>query len=73
MTENYEKKFLSDFNDWVNQQVLLMEKAMKLSDEEGEKEAEIRYESRLDAYRFLQTKFENYREGLDFHEFTEKK
>ena len=32
------------------------------------KEAAIRYESRLDAYQFIQGKFENYKAGKDFHE-----
>ena len=36
--------------------------------DERAKEAMIRYESRLDAYQFLQGKFANYHEGKAFHD-----
>ena len=70
----YEEKFLKEFEEWVNTQVLVNEMAMKESqsvwEEHGDeraKDAVIRYESRLDAYTFLQSKFSNYREKKDFH------
>ncbi|RZI49317.1 DUF1912 family protein [Lactococcus kimchii] len=72
---NYEQEFLKDFQEWVNQQVQISELAMKAAEkiahEDGKKEAAeaaIRYESRLDAYHFLQGKFENYKNGKNFHE-----
>ncbi|MBM7642135.1 DUF1912 family protein [Streptococcus loxodontisalivarius] len=71
----FEQTFLKDFEDWVNTQVLINEGAVKASqqvwEEDGDeraKDAAIRYESKLDAYRFLQTKFENYRSGKGFHD-----
>ena len=45
--------------------------AEKIADEDKKieaKEAAIRYESRLDAYQFIQGKFENYKAGKDFHD-----
>ncbi len=65
---NYEQQFLHDFEDWVNQQVKVMSMAKKIAEEEHEQEAVLRYESRLDAYQFLQSKFENYKNGKSFHE-----
>ncbi|ADA65970.1 Hypothetical protein NCDO2118_2279 [Lactococcus lactis subsp. lactis NCDO 2118] len=71
----YEQNFLKDFQEWVDQQVQISELAMKAAEkiatEDGKKEAQeaaIRYESRLDAYQFLQGKFENYENGKDFHD-----
>ncbi|MEY8458896.1 DUF1912 family protein [Lactococcus ileimucosae] len=71
----YKEKFLKDFSEWVDQQVQLSELAMKaaekIADEDKKneaKEAAIRYESRLDAYQFIQGKFENYKAGKDFHD-----
>ncbi len=71
----YEQNFLKDFQEWVDQQVQISELAMKAAEkiatEDGKKkrkEAAIRYESRLDAYQFLQGKFENYKNGKDFHD-----
>lgn len=75
---NYEQEFLKDFSDWVNQQVMISELAMnaaeKIAKEDGKSEAAeavIRYESRLDAYQFLQGKFENYKNGKSFHDLPE--
>ncbi|AYG01264.1 DUF1912 family protein [Lactococcus allomyrinae] len=72
---NYEQQFLKDFSEWIEQQVkisdLAMKAAKKIAKEDHKPEAEdavIRYESRLDAYRFLQGKFENYKNGKDFHD-----
>jgi hypothetical protein len=72
----YEQKFLKDFEEWVNTQILVNEMAMKESQavweehaDERAKDAVIRYESRLDAYTYLQTKFANYRDQKDFHDF----
>ncbi len=71
----YKEKFLKDFSEWVDQQVQLSEIAMKAAEKIAyedkkieAKEAAIRYESRLDAYQFIQGKFENYKSGKDFHE-----
>ncbi|WP_332372836.1 DUF1912 family protein [Lactococcus cremoris] len=71
----YEQNFFKDFQEWVDQQVQISELAMKAAEkiatEDGKKEAKeaaIRYESRLDAYQFLQGKFENYKNGKDFHD-----
>ncbi|MGX7777240.1 DUF1912 family protein [Streptococcus pluranimalium] len=70
-----EEQFLKDFRDWVNTQIVINEGAMKASqqvweedNDERAKDAVIRYESRLDAYRFLQGKFQNFEEGKDFHD-----
>ena len=68
---NYEQQFLADFSEWVNAQVTLMAKAQQFTEKENEQEAAIRYESRLDAYQFLQGKFENYKNGKDFHELAD--
>ncbi|WP_270316280.1 DUF1912 family protein [Lactococcus petauri] len=71
----YKEKFLKDFSEWVDQQVQLSEIAMKAAEKIAyedkkieAKEAAIRYESRLDAYQFIQGKFENYKAGKDFHD-----
>ncbi|MFK4947631.1 DUF1912 family protein [Lactococcus formosensis subsp. formosensis] len=71
----YKEKFLKDFSEWVDQQVQLSEIAIKAAEKIAHedkkieaKEAAIRYESRLDAYQFLQGKFENYKAGKDFHD-----
>ncbi|MFZ7333408.1 DUF1912 family protein [Streptococcus pluranimalium] len=70
-----EEQFLKDFRDWVNTQIVINEDAMKASqqvweedNDERAKDAVIRYESRLDAYRFLQGKFQNFEEGKGFHD-----
>lgn len=75
MKMNYEQQFLRDFSEWIDQQVQISELAMKAAEKiakEDKKieaqEAAIRYESRLDAYHFLQGKFENYKNGKDFHD-----
>lgn len=65
-----EKQFLQDFSAWVDDQVRLMAKAEQLAKVEKQEEAAIRYESRLDAYRYLQGKFDNYRAGKGFHDFS---
>jgi hypothetical protein len=62
------EQFIKDFESWCDQQIQLMAHAAQLAHEENEAEAAIRYESRLDAYQFLQGKFENYRQGKGFHE-----
>ena len=64
----YEEEFLEDFAKFVDAQIPLMEKAQKMAEQAGSKEAAIRYESRLDAYTFLASKFENYRNHLGFNE-----
>lgn len=71
----YEQEFLKDFEDWLKTQILVNETAVKTSqqvwEEDGDeraKEAAIRYESRLDAYQYLQGKFANYHQGKSFHD-----
>ncbi|AEF25629.1 DUF1912 family protein [Streptococcus parauberis] len=71
----YEEKFLRDFEEWVQTQIQVNQLAMttsrQIAQEDGDeraKDAFIRYESKLDAYQFLQGKFENYRHGKDFHD-----
>ena len=70
-----EERFLTEFETWVNTQVMInqvaLEESQKVWTEDGDeraKEAAIRYESRLDAYQFIQGKFANYHQGKDFHD-----
>lgn len=72
---SYQDVFLKDFKDWVDQQININQMAMSQSqlifEETGDsaaKDAIIRYESRLDAYQYLQTKFRNYEEHKNFHD-----
>lgn len=72
---SYEQEFLQEFEAWVKTQVMINEMALKESQavyeadqDERAKEATIRYESRLDAYRFLLGKFANYQAGKGFHD-----
>lgn len=69
------EEFLQDFEAWVETQVAINEMAMKesrrvLEEDKDERAADayIRYESKLDAYRFIQGKFENYKAGKGFHD-----
>ncbi|PCR99676.1 DUF1912 family protein [Lactococcus fujiensis] len=69
----FEQEFLSDFSEWVDQQVEISAMAMKaaesIQDEDpAAKDAAIRYQSRLEAYDFIKGKFENYKNGKSFHE-----
>lgn len=72
---SYETEFLKEFEAWVNTQVMINEIAMNESEktwqeerDERAKDAFIRYESRLDAYKFLQGKFHNYHHQKGFHD-----
>lgn len=72
---SYEKEFMKEFEAWIKTQVMINEMALTESkkvyeedQDERAKEAMIRYESRLDAYQFLQGKFANYHEGNGFHD-----
>ncbi|SDB33212.1 protein of unknown function [Streptococcus henryi] len=72
---SYEKEFLKDFEAWVNNQIAINEMAMDVSrkvieEDKDERAADafIRYESKLDAYRYLQEKFANYHDGKSFHD-----
>ena len=67
---SYEKEFMKEFEAWIKTQVMINEMALTESkkvyeedQDERAKEAMIRYESRLDAYQFLQGKFANYHAG----------
>ena len=69
------KEFMKEFEAWIKTQVMINEMALTESkkvyeedQDERAKEAMIRYESRLDAYQFLQGKFSNYHEGKGFHD-----
>lgn len=70
-----EQKFMKEFEAWINAQVSINDLAMTASqsvvDEDGDeraKDAVIRYESRLDAYRFLLGKIDNFKAGKGFHD-----
>ncbi|MDQ0221533.1 DUF1912 family protein [Streptococcus moroccensis] len=70
-----EQEFLKEFEVWVNTQVTINEMAMtesrRVLEEEGDEraaDAYIRYESKLDAYRFIQAKFDNFKAGKAFHD-----
>ncbi|EMC08413.1 DUF1912 family protein [Streptococcus mutans] len=72
---SYEQEFLREFEAWVNSQVTINEMAMNASrkiieedKDERAADAYIRYESKLDAYKFIQGKFENYKTGKGFHD-----
>ena len=72
---SYEKEFMKEFEAWIKTQVMINEMALTESkkvyeedQDERAKEAMIRYESRLDAYQFLQGKCANYHEGKVFHD-----
>ena len=72
---SYEKEFMKEFEAWIKTQVMINEMALTESkkvyeedQDERAKEAMIRYESRLDAYQFLQGKFVNYHAGKGFHD-----
>ncbi|TWT11972.1 MULTISPECIES: DUF1912 family protein [unclassified Streptococcus] len=70
-----EQEFLKDLDEWLTMQVMVNQVAMEESQKEFEakaderaKDAIIRYESRLDAYQFLQGKLDNYKNGKAFHD-----
>ena len=72
---SYEQEFLREFEAWVNSQVTINEMAMNASrkiieedKDERAADAYICYESKLDAYKFIQGKFENYKAGKGFHD-----
>lgn len=73
-----EQLFLKEFEDWINSQIVINEMAMEESrrvlEENKDKraaDAYIRYESKLDAYRFIQGKFVNFHDGKGFHDLPE--
>lgn len=75
---NYEQEFLKDFEAWVATQITINEMAMNesrrvLEEDKDERAADayIRYESKLDAYQFIQGKFDNYKAGKAFHDLPE--
>ncbi|MGT2743341.1 DUF1912 family protein [Streptococcus plurextorum] len=72
---SYEKQFLKDFEEWIQTQIMInkmaMEQSRKVVEEDKDEraaDAYIRYESKLDAYQFIQGKFVNYAAGKDFHD-----
>ena len=72
---SYEKEFMKEFEAWIKTQIMINEMALTESkkvyeedQDERAKEAMIRYESRLDAYQFLQGKFANYHSAKGFHD-----
>ncbi|MGT2949996.1 hypothetical protein BU202_01565 [Streptococcus cuniculi] len=75
----YEQEFLKEFEAWVNTQVMINEMAMEesrrvLEEDKDERAADayIRYESKVDAYRFIQGKFANYAAGKGFHDLPDE-
>lgn len=75
---SYEQDFLKEFEEWINTQIMINEMAMKesrrvLEEDQDQRAADayIRYESKLDAYSFIQGKFANYKQGKNFHELPE--
>lgn len=76
---SYEQDFLKDFEEWINTQIMINDMAMTesrrvLEEDEDERAADayIRYESKLDAYRFIQGKFANYHAGKGFHDLPDE-
>ena len=72
---SYEKEFMKEFEAWIKTQVMINEMALTESkkvyeedQDERAKEAMIRYESRLVAYKIFQGKFSNYHAGKGFHD-----
>lgn len=72
---SYEQEFLKDFEEWLQSQIsinqMAMDSAKKVLEEDKDEraaDAYIRYESKLDAYRFLQGKFNNYHNQKFFHD-----
>lgn len=72
---SYEQEFLKDFEEWLQSQIsinqMAMDSAKKVLEEDRDEraaDAYIRYESKLDAYRFLQGKFNNYHNQKSFHD-----
>ena len=75
---SYEQEFMKEFEAWVNTQIIINDMAHKErqkgyeeDQDERDKDAMIRYESRLDAYQFLLAKFENFKAGKGFHDLPE--
>lgn len=71
----FEQEFLKDLDEWLAMQLMVNQVAMTESQKEFEEKADerakdaiIRYESRLDAYQFLQGKLDNYKNGKSFHD-----
>lgn len=74
-----EQEFLKEFEAWVNTQIKVNEMAVEeslrvLEEDKDERAADayIRYESKLDAYRFIQGKFANYHAGKGFHDLPDE-
>jgi hypothetical protein len=70
------KQFFEDFEEWVHTQIdvftMAAETAQKVIDEDGEnldaEAAILTYNSRVDVYQYLTTKFDNLRQGKNFHD-----
>ena len=74
-----EQEFLKEFVAWVNTQIMVNEMAVEesrrvLEEDKDERAADayIRYESKLDAYRFIQGKFANYHADKGFHDLPDE-
>ena len=74
-----EQEFLKEFEAWVNTQIKVNEMAVEesrrvLEEDKDERAADayIRYESKLDAYRFIQVKFANYHADKGFHDLPDE-
>ena len=74
-----EQEFLIEIEAWVNTQIMVNEMAVEesrrvLEEDKDERAADayIRYESKLDAYRFIQGKFANYHADKGFHDLPDE-
>jgi len=74
-----EQEFLKEFEAWGNTQIMVNEMAVEesrrvLEEDKDERAADayIRYESKLDAYRFIQGKFANYHADKGFHDLPDE-
>lgn len=74
-----EQEFLKEFEAWVNTQIkvneMAVEESLRVLEEDKDEcaaDAYIRYESKLDAYRFIQGKFANYHADKGFHDLPDE-
>ena len=65
---SYETEFMKEFEEWIKTQVMINEMALEESKKVFDEDQDERAKSRLDAYQFLQGKFENFHAGKGFHD-----
>jgi hypothetical protein len=74
--EKYYVEFLNDFEEWTNEQINVFKMAAQTAENTLKEQPEnmdaaaaiVTYNSRVDAYQYLLTKFENLAKGKGFHE-----